>query len=211
MAEVKDAYAAPRGAARGKLSLGPKRFLRMYAVALLACAVLLAAFETLRLMFSAGPFFRSRAAQFVFHDGLRTTAAWANGAALVVALVRWAASQRPERLARRRARVLWQLLAVALPGYLVAGGVAIVVGLALLLGGFGQDASVIGLGAGIVTRWDFWIGVRATLLDALLIVVLGHFYLARLCSFDLGLGGKVALALAVAGGAHVVLASAIFE
>lgn len=212
MASMPSPYAPPsRAEARATRVLGPRRFLRLYATLLLVSSVFFGAFETLWLMFSVGPFFRSRAAQFVFHDGLRTTSAWANGAALVVALVVWAASQRTERLARRRTRVLWRALVVALPGYLLASSIAIVVGLSLLIGGFGQDTTVIGLGAGIVTRWDFWIGVRATVLGALVIVVLAHFYLARLCALDLGLWGKISLALAVVAGTHFMLVRAFFE
>jgi hypothetical protein len=199
-----DPYAPPRVIAalpiRRRLRI--TRFLRLYGATLLVSAVLLASYATLQLMLSGGPGLQSRASQFVFHDGLRRTSTLANAVALALALVLWAERQHPERLSRQRGRVLRQALTAALPAYLIGSAVVILVGLALLLGAFGQPITIVPLGAGIVTRWDFWIGVQSTVLDTLAIATLSHFYLARWISFRLALPVKLLGAIGVAVGAH---------
>ena len=205
-------YAPPRETGAGSRRLyrfGPERFLLMYGMSLLVCGGLLACWATFDLMSSAGPNLRSHASQFVFHDGLRRTSTLSNATALVLALVFWAARQRPDRLIRRRGRILRQALVAALPAYLVSSAIAILLGLAVLLGPFGQPITIVSLGAGIVTHWDFWIGVQSTALDALLIVTLAHLYLARWNSLSLALPLKILGALSVATAAHLWIASLI--
>lgn len=185
------------------------RFLRLYAISLVGSAALFSVVATLRLMLSGGPGLQRYATQFVFHDGLRTIAPLANAATIVLALVFWAEPQRPERLLRRRGKVLWRALVATLPGYLVSSGVAIIAGLILLIGVFRQGPSILGFGAGVVTGWDFWIGIRSAVLDALVIVVLAQRYLARLSSLRTGLPGKLLLALTVVACVHAGLAALV--
>jgi hypothetical protein len=174
---------------------------------LLVAVFLFTSFATLQLMLSSGPGLQSRASQFVFHDGIRRNSTLANAVALALALVLWGERQRPDRLSRRRARVLRQALAAALPAYLIGCILAIVVGLAFLFVVFGQPASIIPLGAGIVTRWDFAIGAQSTLLDTLAIVTLAHFFLARWTSFSTARSVKLLGAVGVAAVAHFWLFS----
>lgn len=204
--------APPRESVVGSRSshwLWPPRFVRLYGIALLVCGGLLACWTTAQLMLSAGPNLRAHASQFVFHDGLRGTAPFAHALALVLALVLWAARQRPDRLSRRRGRILRQTLAAAVPAYLLGSAIVVVAGLVVLLGPFGQPTTIVALGCGIVTPWDLWIGVQSTLLDTLLIVAVAHLYLARWSSLNLALPLKILGALAVAAPAHLWLASLI--
>lgn len=185
------------------------RFLRLYGIALLVSAALLALGDIIRVMHGAGPHLRAHASQFVFYDGLRKIAPLANAVALVLALVLWGARQRPKRLSRRRDRVLRQALVVALPAYATAGAVAIVVGLAVLIGSFGQPLSIVSLGAGIVTSRDFWIGGQSTVVDSLLVLAVAGLYPARWSSLRLALPLKLLGALSMAIAVHFALASFI--
>jgi hypothetical protein len=202
-------YAPPRApiAFPVRLRFRTTRFLRLYGTMLLVAAFVFASFATLQLMLSSGPGLQNRASQFVFHDGIRRTSTLANAVALALALVLWAERQRSDRLSRRRARVLRQALAAALPAYLIGCILAILVGHGLLFVAFGQPATVVSLGAGIVTRWDFSIGAQSTVLDTLAIVTLAHFFLARWISFRIARSVKVLGALGVAVGAHFWLFS----
>src|SRR5262245_27970906 len=132
-----DPYAPPRelGAIpRALVRLGPNSFLRIYGLSLVGAAAGWGCLATMQHMFTSGALFRAHASQFVLHDGLRRTAPLAHAVALALSLAIWAGRQRPERLPRRRGRVLKQALVAALPGYAVSSGIAIVVGLATLLG-----------------------------------------------------------------------------
>jgi hypothetical protein len=210
--EMSNPYAPPARIATAA-EVVPKikatRFLRLYAMSLIGAAAVFGAVATLRHMFSAGPGLQRYAAQFAFHDGLRRVAPLANAAAIVIALVFWAESQRPERLLRRRSKVLWQALLATLPGYLVASGIAIVAGLVLLIGVFRQPPSIGAFGAGIVTGWDFWIGTCSAVPDAIVLIALAHRYLARLSSLRSELAGKLLVALTVAACVHAGLAALI--
>jgi hypothetical protein len=178
------------------------RFLRLYAITLLASAFVVGCVATLQFMFSSGPGLRHHASQFVFHDGLRRTSTLANAIALAAALVLWAARQPPDRLRRRRGRVLRQALAVAIPGYLIGSGVVISIGLTILVSLFALPVTILPFGAQAVTRWDFSIGVQSTVLDAALLVALSRLFLARWTAFRVELRFKLLGAIGVALGAH---------
>jgi hypothetical protein len=88
----------------------------------------------------------------------------------------------------------------------VAVLVAAASGFAILLGGFGQGSSVVGLGLGIVRWRDFWIGARGTLLDVVLIILLARRYLVRLQAAGLSLPAKLIAVVTVTVGLRATLA-----
>lgn len=178
------------------------RFLRLYAIALLASASVVGCVATLQFMLSSGPGLQRHASQFVFHDGLRRTAPQANAVALAAALVLWAAKQPHDRLPRRRGRVLRQALAVAIPSYLIGSAVVILIGLAMLVSLFAQPVTILSFGARAVTRWDFWVGVQSIVLDAALLAALSRLCLTRWNALRFALPFKLLGAIGVALGAH---------
>lgn len=203
-----DPYAAPRSneaEARDEQRLGSSGFLQLYAFALIGSAVLVASFDALQI--SEDPTSRFEAMTFVVRQGILAEAPLATAAALVIALVLWAARQPRERLPRRRGSALLWALAAMLPGYFVAGAIAIPTKLVWLLGTRAHDLGISLAGAGLLTALDFWRGAGSTLFDGLLIIVLAQLGLVRLVSLRLATPLKLIVALAAVVGAHSVFVS----
>lgn len=182
------------------------RFCRIYAIAVVAFAVLIGAVTTLQFMGTAGPGLRNHASQFVFRDALRTLAPAASGSALLLALVLWAHPLAAHAVQEDRRRILRRAAAVALPGYLVAALTTITVGLSLLLGAFGQKSTIIGFGSGILSWRDFWTGGTTTVGDTLLILFLAQRYGVRLQAGALSLPAKLIIVVTVTVGLRVTVA-----
>lgn len=178
----------------------PCRFCRIYAIAVPSIAMLIGAVTALQFMALAGSGLRTRASQFVFHDGLRTLAPAASGSALLLALVLWAHPLTPRRIEEDQRRILRRAAAVALPGYLVAAFASTLAGLLVLLGPFGQEPAMIGLGWGIVTWRDVWIGGGTAFADTLLILFLANRYLVRLQANGPSLPAKLIAVVTVSVG-----------
>jgi hypothetical protein len=184
----------------------PCRFCRIYALAVVGFAALIGVAATVQFMVTSGPGLRNDASQFVFHDTLRTLAPAANGSALLLALVLWAHPLAVSHVQLDRRRILKRAAAVALPGYLASAGIGIIVGLAVLLGPFGQNYGIFGLGWGIVTWRDFAAGASATFFDTLLILFLAHRYGVRLQAGRMSLPAKLILVVTVTVGLRATAA-----
>jgi len=161
---------------------------------------------TLQFMVTAGPGLRTRAAQFVFHDTLRVLAPATSGSALLLALVLWAHPLSAREVQDDRRRILRRAAAVALPGYLVAAIVGIVVGLSLLIGLFQQGLGILGLGSSVVTWRDVWTGGTTTAGDTLLILFLAQRYAVRLQAGGMSLPAKLILVVTVTVGLRATVA-----
>ncbi len=121
---------------------------------------------------------------------VRSTAPAASGSALLLALVLWAHSLRPAVVEAERARIFKRAAAIALPGYLVSAGVALLCGLAILGGALGAHIS------GITLR-DFGAGGLSAAVDSALILALAWRFLARLQAARSSLPAKLIVVLTV--------------
>jgi hypothetical protein len=184
----------------------PCRFCRLYAIAVVGFAALIGAGATLQFVLTSQAGLRRYASQFVFHDTLRTLAPAASGSALLLALILWAHPLTASQLQGDRRRILRRAAAVALPGYLVAAVTGILVGLSMLLGGFGQQLGAVGFGWSIVTWRDFGSGGTTTLGDTLLILFLTHRYGVRLQAGGMSLPAKLIVVVTVTVGLRATVA-----
>ncbi len=191
----------------------PCRFCRLYAFAVIAFAALVGVVTTVQFVLSAREHFRTYAAQFLFHGTVRSLAPAASGSALLLALVLWAHPLTLRELQADKRRILRRAAVVALPGYLVAALTAVVAGLLVLLGVFGQGGSIVGSGASVVNWRDFWTGGVATAADTLLILFLADRYAVRLQHGGLSLPAKLIIVVTVSVGLRasvgLVLASLV--
>lgn len=176
------------------------RFCRLYALGLVAFAAFVGMVTTVQFVLAAREPVQRYAAQFLFHDTIRTLAPAASGSALLLALLLWAHPLAPRELQASQGRVLRWAAAVALPGYLVAGVTAVVAGFVVLLGVFRQPRMMLGFGSSVVTGWDFWTGSLATVTDTLLILFLAQRYLGRLQAGGMSLPAKLIIVVTVTVG-----------
>lgn len=122
---------------------------------------------------------------------VRATAPAASGSASLLALLLWAHPLRPAAVQAQLRRTSLRVAAVSIPGYLVAAGVALLTGWALL----GAVLAVPVLGG--VSAPDFALGAAYAAVDAALILALAWRFLPRLQQTSLSLPAKLSLAFAV--------------
>lgn len=151
----------------------PCRFCKYYAYSVLGFAVLMSAWTALPFLVSASS--PSSEAQRLLGAGLiQSIAPAASGTGLVLALVLWAGKVSVAELGRDLPLILRRGTLVALPGFLVAAVVALLVAAALLSGRVGGIAAF-DLRPGAALH-----GALATVLDTALVLLLAWRFLGRL-------------------------------
>ena len=185
----------------------PCRFCRIYAVGLVAFAVLIGTGTMLQFMLSVGDRYGARAFSTIVLvlNVVRSLAPAASGSALLLALVLWAHPLPPGELQLDLRRILMRALVVSGPGYLVGGIVAVAAGFAVA-SSFGLPWATLQLGFGAVGPADFGVGLLATLVDAALIVFLAWRYLARLQAGRMSLPAKLIVVVTFSVGLRVTVA-----
>ena len=185
----------------------PCRFCRIYALAVVAFAVLLGVGTMLQFSLSAGSKLGlvDDGSHVLVLSVVRSSASAVSGSALLLALVLWAHPLTPAQLQADLRRILTRGLLVSGPGYAVGGGIAIAAGLALARA-LGQPWTSLVRGLGVVRPADFAVGLLATLVDAALIGVLAWRYLARLQAAGMSLPAKLIVVLTFSVGLRVTVA-----
>jgi hypothetical protein len=185
----------------------PCRFCPIYAMGVVAFAVLVGAGTMLEFMLSVGDRYGAHAfsAIVLVQNVVRSLAPAASGSALLLALVLWAHPLPPGELQLDLRRILMRALVVSGPGYLVGGVVAVAAGFAVA-SGFGLPWATLQLGFGAVGPADFGVGLLATLVDAALIVFLAWRYLARLQAGRMSLPAKLIVVVTFSVGLRVTVA-----
>jgi hypothetical protein len=175
----------------------PCRFCRLYAAALLAFAAALGAVTALQFAVGLGKFggieygFRALSVSVV-----RSLAPGAVGSALLLAFVLWAEALPAAQLNLEFSRIFRRAALVTLPGYLVALLAALVTG-GLVLVSFGERASPLLSGLGVLRPTDFLAGALSTIADSGLIVFLARRFLPRLHGSGFSLPLKLVLVVSV--------------
>ncbi|RYZ05085.1 MAG: hypothetical protein EOO73_20990 [Myxococcales bacterium] len=161
----------------------PCRFCRLFAIAAPAIALVMGLWTSLQALLDPSA---AQKGHLVWGTLVRATAPAASGSAVLLALLLWAHPLRPAALQQDLPRILRRAALVALPGYLVAAGVALLAGLTL------GDRETFALAPA-----DFALGGAFAAVDSALLVALSWRFLPRLSHWPLSLPAKLSLALAV--------------
>jgi hypothetical protein len=172
----------------------PCRFCRIYAIAVVAFAVLIGAGTAGQAAFGLRKFGGYEyIMRVVALSSVRSLAPGVAGSALLVAFVVWAHPLPVAQVELQLPRFLKRAMLVSVPGYLVAAFVAMAAGLLVVrLCGVSLTTALAGLS--LIGRGDWGFGVLAALVDAALIVFLAWRYLPRLQAGRSSLPMKLVLA-----------------
>lgn len=157
------------------------RFCRVYALVVLAFAVVAGAGTALQFGLGLGKFGgHDYMMRVVLLSALRSLAPGVAGSALMIAYVVWAHPLSAAALQAELPRFLKRGLVVSGPGYVVAAVVAIGVGFLTAHFGFAVPWELARQSFATATRGDVAAGLMFTLLDAALIAFLAWRYLPKL-------------------------------
>lgn len=169
-----------------RLAGGP--FCRWFAAGLAACVALIGGWTSLQFSLARGG---ARTLEALWESLVSVSAPAASGTALSLALVLWASTRRPAELRAELPRALTRGAAVALPGYVAAAALSLVVGLAIVSVSRGAPSSPV-----VALPW-VGTGAVATALDSALVLGLAWRFLPRLHASRLSLPGALSVVVAV--------------
>ena len=183
------------------------RFCRVYAVVVLALAVVAGAGTAVQFGLGLGKFGgHEYMMRVVLLSAVRSLAPGVAGSALMIAYVVWAHPLGAAALQSELPRFLKRGMLVSGPGYVVAAVVAIGVGFLTAHFGFGVPWDLAKQSFAMLTRGDVAAGLMFTLLDAALIVFLASRYLPKLQASRQSLPMKLVLAWTFGTGLRLTVA-----